>query len=95
VTAVVAFNDYVSQDAVQYALEQQLVINKDTTFVSYANLPLRSYMAYPPIASVEQYPYQQGQKATEILLELLSGKNDPDTFHTVTLDSHLVLAGKR
>jgi LacI family transcriptional regulator len=95
VTAVVAFNDYVSQDAVQYALEQQLIIDKDITFVSYANLPLSSYMAYPPIASVEQYPYQQGQKATEILLELLSGKNDPDTFHTVTLDSHLVMAGKR
>ncbi|SFD13369.1 transcriptional regulator, LacI family [Chitinophaga sp. CF118] len=92
VTAIVAFNDYVSQDAVQYALEQQLEINKDITFVSYANLPLSSYMAYPPIASVEQYPYQQGQKATEILLELLSGKSVSPTFHTVTLDSRLVLA---
>jgi LacI family repressor for deo operon, udp, cdd, tsx, nupC, and nupG len=91
VTAVVAFNDYVSQDAVQYALEQRLEINKDITFVSYANLPLSSYMAYPPIASVEQYPYQQGQKATEILLELLS-KPGTDTFHTITLDSRLVLA---
>jgi LacI family transcriptional regulator, repressor for deo operon, udp, cdd, tsx, nupC, and nupG len=87
VTAVVAFNDYVSQDAVQYALEQQLVINKDITFVSYANLPLSSYMAYPPIASVEQYPYVQGQKATEFLLALLSGSQD---IHTLTIDSHLV-----
>lgn len=95
VTAIVAFNDYVSQDAVQYALEQQLIINKDITFVSYANLPLSSYMAYPPIASVEQYPYQQGQKATEILLELLSGKTDSTTSHTVTLDSRLVMAGSR
>jgi LacI family repressor for deo operon, udp, cdd, tsx, nupC, and nupG len=91
VTAIVAFNDYVSQDAVQYALEQHLQINKDITFVSYANLPLSSYMAYPPIASVEQYPYQQGQKATEILLELLS-KPGTDKKHTITLDSRLVLA---
>ncbi|WP_410492554.1 LacI family DNA-binding transcriptional regulator [Chitinophaga sp. YR573] len=95
VTAVVAFNDYVSQDAVQYALEQHLEINKDITFVSYANLPLSSYMAYPPIASVEQYPYQQGQKATEILLELLAAPDKTDTFHKITLDSRLVLAPGR
>jgi LacI family transcriptional regulator len=95
VTAIVAFNDYVSQDAVQYALEQHLEINKDITFVSYANLPLSSYMAYPPIASVEQYPYQQGQKATEILLELLATPGNTDSFHNITLDSRLVLASGR
>nr|WP_276611796.1 LacI family DNA-binding transcriptional regulator [Chitinophaga oryziterrae] len=95
VTAIVAFNDYVSQDAVQYALEQHLEINKDITFVSYANLPLSSYMAYPPFASVEQYPYQQGQKATEILLELLAAPGKTDTFHNITLDSRLVLAPGR
>lgn len=92
VTAIVAFNDYVSQDAVQYALEHGLEINKDITFVSYANLPLSSYMAFPPIASVEQYPYLQGQKATEILLELLSGKLAPDQYQQVVIDSRLVIA---
>lgn len=92
VTAIVAFNDYVSQDAVQYALEQGLQINKDITFVSYANLPLSSYMAYPPIASVEQYPYLQGQKATEMLLGLLSGNKE---INTVTVDSTLVLSPGR
>jgi LacI family transcriptional regulator len=80
---------------VQYALEQHLEINKDITFVSYANLPLSSYMAYPPIASVEQYPYQQGQKATEILLELLATPGNTDSFHNITLDSRLVLASGR
>jgi LacI family transcriptional regulator, repressor for deo operon, udp, cdd, tsx, nupC, and nupG len=66
VTAVIAFNDYVAQDAVQYAPK--------LTFVSYANLPATSYMAHPPVASVEQFPYLQGQKATEILLALLTEK---------------------
>lgn len=91
VTAIVAFNDYVSQDAVQYALEQGLQIGKDITFVSYANLPLSSYMAFPPIASVEQYPYLQGQKATEILLELLTGKQAKNEFRHVVLDSRLII----
>lgn len=95
VTAIVAFNDYVSQDAVQYAVELGLEINKDITFVSYANLPLSSYMAFPPLASVEQYPYLQGQKATEILLELLSGKLAADQYQQIVIDSRLVIAPGR
>ncbi|SHM09941.1 LacI family DNA-binding transcriptional regulator [Chitinophaga sp. CF418] len=95
VTAIVAFNDYVSQDAVQYALEQGLEINKDLTFVSYANLPLSSYMAFPPLASVEQYPYLQGQRATEILLDLLSGKLPLDQYQQIVIDSRLVIAPGR
>lgn len=90
VTAIVAFNDYVAQDAVQYAVEQGIAVNKDLTFVSYANLPLSSYMAFPPIASVEQYPYEQGYKATEILLSLLSEKGT-DQFRHVIMDSRLVV----
>ncbi|MBW8685507.1 LacI family DNA-binding transcriptional regulator [Chitinophaga rhizophila] len=95
VTAIVAFNDYVSQDAVQYALEQGLQINKDICFVSYANLPLSSYMAFPPMASVEQYPYQQGQQATAILLDILSGKLPQDDYQQLTIDSRLVMAPGR
>jgi LacI family transcriptional regulator len=95
VTAIVAFNDYVSQDAVQYALEQGLQINKEISFVSYANLPLSSYMAYPPLASVEQYPYEQGQRATEILLDVLSGKVAPGQCQQVVIDSRLVIAPGR
>lgn len=90
VTAIVAFNDYVAQDAVQYAVEQGIAVNKDLTFVSYANLPLSSYMAFPPIASVEQYPYEQGYKATEILLSLLAGK-ETNQFQHVIMDSRLVV----
>ncbi len=37
--------------------------------MSYANLPITSYLEYPPLASVEQFPYEQARKATEILFE--------------------------
>ncbi|WPV67423.1 LacI family DNA-binding transcriptional regulator [Chitinophaga sp. LS1] len=90
VTAIVTFNDYVAQDAVQYALEQGIKVNKDLTFVSYANLPLSSYMAFPPIASVEQYPYEQGFKATEILLSLLNNK-EQQQYHHIVIDSRLIV----
>ena len=75
-TAVIAFNDYVALDAIQYARSQGIRINKDIAFVSYANLPLTNYLDEPPIASVEQFPYQQAEMATEVLLQLIHSKTN-------------------
>ncbi len=75
-TAVITFNDYVALDAIQYAQKEKIKVNKDISFVSFANLPICHYMEHPPLASVEQFPYQQGEKAAEILLELLDKKSD-------------------
>ncbi|HQZ73158.1 MAG TPA: LacI family DNA-binding transcriptional regulator, partial [Chitinophagaceae bacterium] len=79
-TAVIAFNDYVALDAIKYARSQGVRINKDISFVSYANLPITSYMDYPPVASVEQFPYQQAEKATQILLQLITSKEAGDSI---------------
>lgn len=88
-SAIVAFNDYVALDAVQFAMKKKYKINEDLTFVSYANLPISHYTAFPPIASVEQFPYIQGQRATEALLEILS---DPSSqWKKITLESQLVV----
>ena len=91
VTAVVTFNDYVAMDAVQYALKQKLEINKDITFVSYANTPVSSYTAYPPAASVEQFPYEQGQAATNMLLGILNGEHAFNDYQRLIMESQLVL----
>ena len=90
-TAIVTFNDYVALDAVKYAQTKNKKINKDICFVSYANLPLSQYTSYPPLASVEQFPYQQGQKATEILLELLQRNTDQNAFYKIIIDSKLAV----
>jgi len=99
-TAIVVFNDYVAMDAVRCAIKNKRKINKDICFVSYANLPITDYSAYPPQASVEQFPYLQGQKATELLLDLLS-KNDGDdekeniTYYKIIVDSQLFIHEKK
>jgi LacI family transcriptional regulator, repressor for deo operon, udp, cdd, tsx, nupC, and nupG len=96
-TAIVVFNDYVVLDAIQYARKMKLKINKDITFVSYANLPLSHYTAYPPLASVEQFPYVQGQKATETLLEVLDRKKEEqesNTYYRIILESQLMVNEK-
>ncbi|MHA4843828.1 LacI family DNA-binding transcriptional regulator [Flavitalea antarctica] len=94
-TAVITFNDYVHMDAVQYAERQGIKVNKDIVFVSYANLPITSYTAYPPLASLEQYPLKQGQKAMELMINLLTdreGKNNPgDTYFREELSATLVI----
>lgn len=91
-TAVITFNDYVALDAIQYTRSQGQKINKDIFFVSYANLPITSYMDDPPIASVEQFPYQQAEKATEILLRLIHSKGDDENIpHKILLESKVVV----
>ena len=91
-TAIVAFNDYVALDAIRFAQKRKRKINKDICFVSFANLPISSYSAYPPLASVEQYPYIQGQKATEILIELMNKKEDTknDAYYKIIVESQLI-----
>ncbi len=74
-TAIIAFNDYVALDAMKYSRSQGLKINQDIFFVSYANLPMTSYLDEPPLASVEQFPYEQAEKATEILIQLINKKS--------------------
>jgi len=74
-TAVVAFNDYIALDAIKYCRSRGLKINKDIFFVSYANLPMTSYLDEPPLASVEQFPYEQAEKATDMLLQIIAKRN--------------------
>lgn len=91
-TAVIAFNDYVALEATRYTRNQGLKINKDISFVSYANLPITSYLDEPPLASVEQFPYQQAEKATDILLQLIQAKGDAEHIpHRVVLESKVVV----
>jgi DNA-binding LacI/PurR family transcriptional regulator len=90
--AIIAFNDYVALDATKVSRQEGLKINKDIFFVSYANLPITSYMDDPPLASVEQFPYQQAEKATSILLQLVQANGaDEDITRKIVLESKVVV----
>lgn len=91
-SAVIAFNDYVALDAIKYTRAQGLKINRDIFFVSYANLPVTSYLDDPPIASVEQFPYQQAEQATAILFRLIEAKGVAgDIPKKVILESKVIV----
>jgi len=91
--AVIAFNDYVALDAIRYARKEGLQINKDIFFGSYANLPIIHYLNDPPIVSVEQFPFEQADKATDILLQLINRKENSSTSlpQKIILEGELVL----
>jgi len=95
-TAIITFNDYLALDAMAVMKDYNLVINQDISFVSFANLPIWAYMDNCPLASIEQFPYEQGEKAAEILFSLLEGSTgEPsqvitDFQHTI-FDSQLVM----
>ncbi|HKZ67139.1 MAG TPA: LacI family DNA-binding transcriptional regulator [Chitinophagaceae bacterium] len=93
--AIITFNDYVHMDAVQYAQKQNIKVNKDIVFVSYANLPITSYTAFPPVASIEQYPYGQGEKAMQLMIKILNEKSEKknvnDVYYTEEMAATLVM----
>ena len=93
-TAIITFNDYVHMDAVQYAQKQNIKVNKDIVFVSYANLPITSYTAFPPLVSIEQYPHKQGQRSMEIMIDILNEKatnsEKPTTYYKEEMQVALI-----
>jgi LacI family transcriptional regulator len=92
-TAIITFNDYVALDAIQFAKSKKIKINTDLAFVSFANLPLCHYMENPPLASVEQFPFEQGYKAAEILWKLLDADHDLNVIelNQVVMESKLMI----
>jgi len=96
-TAILTINDYVALDAIQYARKEKLKINKEICFVSFANLPITNYLEFPPLASVEQFPYQQAKKAAEIVFDLLKKQKKPDptpSFKNIIIEGKLVVHKK-
>lgn len=97
-TAIVTFNDYVALFAIKHTRELKLKLHKDIEFVSYSNLPMINYMEYAPAASVEQFPYLQGQKAADILLDVLNQKDqktgEQTAYYKIIIESQLVESKK-
>lgn len=89
-TAIIAFNDYITLDAIKFSRELGLKINRDIFFVSYANLPVTSYLDDPPLASVEQFPYEQAETATGMLLQLINQKEDEIAQKKVVMSGKVV-----
>lgn len=92
--AIISFNDYVHLDAVKFALQNGINVNQDILFASYANISVNKHAAYPPAVSLDQFPYQQGQTAMNMLLKIIEKKqssaHDDNQFEQVEVPVVLV-----
>lgn len=86
--AVLTFNDYVAMYAMTACRKMGVVPNKDILFVSFANLPITSILENPPIASVEQFPYEMGKKAAELLLKCIDS-DEARPYEEIVLETEL------
>jgi DNA-binding LacI/PurR family transcriptional regulator len=94
-TAVISFNDYVHMDATQYAQMQGININKDIAFVSYSNLSITDYTAFPPLLSVEQYPYGQGEQSMETMIRAMKEQYPAHQYFHEEVPATLVIHGTK
>ncbi|MFT3904588.1 MAG: LacI family DNA-binding transcriptional regulator [Niabella sp.] len=90
--AIISFNDYVHLDAVQWAVKNNIAVNKDILFASFANISLNKYTTYPPLVSIDQSPYKQGQNAVQMLLDILNAGDEfpADKFYHEKMPVELV-----
>jgi len=88
-SAVICFSDYVTLDAMKIAKEKGLVINQDIFFISFANFPIWNHIENKPMASIEQFPGKQAEKAAEILFDLITkGSTEKESY--ITYPSRLI-----
>ncbi|MBP6794381.1 MAG: LacI family DNA-binding transcriptional regulator [Saprospiraceae bacterium] len=92
-SAIIAFHDGAAMEVIKYLKE--IKKEKQITVVGYANFPITSHSIYKPAATVEQYPWLQGQKSMEILFEIMNKKESDDkarkAYFKLILDSTLVI----
>lgn len=89
--AVFCFNDYVALYAMQACKHKGLIPNKDIMFVSFANLPITSYLDNPPLASVEQFAYQMGEKAAQLLLKIIHAEKEILDPEDIVVNTKLII----
>lgn len=94
-TAVIAINDYVALDGIRHAKKLKLKLNKDITFVSYANIPITSFLQDPPYASIEQFPYKQGTTAATLLIDLMNKQRAQNDYANVLIEGKLIIHSNR
>ena len=93
VTAIIGFHDTAAMNIIQYL--KSIKKDKQYMVVGYANFPMTAHSIYKPAATVEQYPFLQGQKSMSILLEIINNKtnneNNSTAHYKLILDSNLVI----
>ena len=89
-TAIFSANDQMAIGVMKAAFERKMNIPSDLSLVGFSNTPI-STAVYPELTTVNQYPYETGQTAADLILELI--KNRPGVQQVRTIGTDLVIRG--
>lgn len=89
-TAILTFKDYIMLDALQYLKRNKPASCCDALeFIGFGALPLFEYLDKQPLASIQEQPYQIGEKAASLLLDLIGNPGVEMPFQQVALPCNL------
>ncbi|HYH57277.1 MAG TPA: LacI family DNA-binding transcriptional regulator [Anseongella sp.] len=89
-TAVLTFKDYVMLDALQYLKRVKGTSGSEPVeFIGFGALPLFEYLDKQPLASIQEQPYQIGEKAASLLLNLIRNPEAEIPFQQLALPCNL------
>jgi len=71
-TAILAFKDQVMLDALNCLRQDFPARANHTELIGYGANPVIQYLEHPPLASLKEQPYEIGEKAGALLLDLIS-----------------------
>ena len=77
-TAILCFKDYVMLDVIKCFRQQFPDKVHAIELIGFGALPFFDYIDHPPLGSVQEQPYMIGEKAAEMLLDLIKY---PDKEH--------------
>ncbi|MGI6383985.1 MAG: GntR family transcriptional regulator [bacterium] len=90
-TAIFATNDFLARGAIKAVQDAGMDIPKDISIIGFDNQAFAEYCT-PPLTTVAQPFYRQGQEAAEILLKKVDAAADEEPYHCV-MPPELVLRG--
>ncbi len=88
-TAVLCFNDLTAVGALRGARQLGLTVPDDLSLIGFDDVPLARYIE-PPLSTIRQNTHALGQRAAQMLLELMAGGQPPAP---VVLDTTFVDRG--
>jgi LacI family transcriptional regulator len=74
-SAVFAASDQIAMGVIKAAFECKMSVPDDLSVIGYANVPISADI-YPELTTVDQFPYETGRIAAELMTNILGG-NEP------------------
>ena len=90
-TALVGYKEPILFDALKYLKQINHPRFDEIESIGFGNTPLISYLAYPPIASIDDNPELVGEKTIELLLKLINKEIEMEDYQKVMVDCKLVI----